>query len=511
MKKAKAFLLNGALLAASTLLLRFIGVAFNAYLTRSLGEAGMGLLTLTLSVYSFALTFSTSGINLASTRLCSEAAGRCSSDEMKRALRLCFLYALFFGAIGEVSLFALAPVIARNALEDMRTVFSIRVLALSLLPIALSSALSGYFNAVRRVWCNSLNMVLSQAARIASTVAFLYFLAPFGISYACCAVVAGITVSEIFSLAVSFILFLLSKKGYGDQNAPEGLFRRLIDISLPVAFAAYARSGLVTIEHILIPRGLKKNGASAAEALASYGTVHAMALPIVLFPSAVLSAFASLLVPELSEALACGQKKRVKYISAKVLRATALFSIGASSVLAAFGQGLGEAIYSSADAGKYIRLFAVLVPVMYFDTSVDAMLKGIGEQVYSMKVNILDAALSVILVWALVPKLGVGGYIIMVFVTEVLNMLLSVKKLVERTHVRINVFSFFILPLICSAGAAGAAYLILPTLFSRSSQGGALFCCVGAVFTLCLYIGFLLLSGALKRADIRYFKKVLAK
>ena len=158
-----------------------------------------------------------------------------------------------------------------------------------------------------------------------------------------------------------------------------------------------------------------------------------------------------------------------------------------------------------------IRLFAVLVPVMYFDTSVDAMLKGIGEQVYSMKVNILDAALSVILVWALVPKLGVGGYIIMVFVTEVLNMLLSVKKLVERTHVRINVFSFFILPLICSAGAAGAAYLILPTLFSRSSQGGALFCCVGAVFTLCLYIGFLLLSGALKRADIRYFKKVLAK
>ena len=65
--------------------------------------------------------------------------------------------------------------------------------------------------------------------------------------------------------------------------------------------SAYVRSGLISIEHMLIPVGLEKHGLTKSNALSLYGIIQSMVLPIVLFPSALISSFAGLLVPELGE------------------------------------------------------------------------------------------------------------------------------------------------------------------------------------------------------------------
>ena len=101
----------------------------------------------------------------------------------------------------------------------------------------------------------------------------------------------------------------------------------------------------------------------------------------------------------------------------------------------AFGNDMGQSIYSSAEAGKYICAFAPLVPVMYLDTAVDSVLKGIGKQLYCMKVNILDSSLSLILVLILVPKFGPVGYIVCVYIAELVNAALSIGKMVRETDI----------------------------------------------------------------------------
>ena len=82
--------------------------------------------------------------------------------------------------------------------------------------------------------------------------------------------------------------------------------RKLLGIALPVAFSSYLRQGLVTIEHLLIPWGLKKKGDSQQAALSTYGILQGMALPVVMFPYAFLSPFCNLLVPEIAEKRAAG-------------------------------------------------------------------------------------------------------------------------------------------------------------------------------------------------------------
>ena len=64
MKNVKAFFMNTLLLTATALLMRTIGVAFNAYLSQKIGEAGIGLFQLIMSVYTLAVTFASSGIRL---------------------------------------------------------------------------------------------------------------------------------------------------------------------------------------------------------------------------------------------------------------------------------------------------------------------------------------------------------------------------------------------------------------------------------------------------------------
>lgn len=48
---------------------------------------------------------------------------------------------------------------------------------------------------------------------------------------------------------------------------------------------------------------------------------------------------------------------------------------------------------------------------MYTDMVTDGCLKGLGEHLASMSYNILDALCGVVLVWFLLPKFGLNGYI----------------------------------------------------------------------------------------------------
>ena len=66
---------------------------------------------------------------------------------------------------------------------------------------------------------------------------------------------------------------------------------------------------------------------------------------------------------------------------------------------------------------------------MYTDMVVDGCLKGLGQQVWSMGINILDALLGVILVYTLLPVGALTAYIGIIYFNEILNLTLSLLRL----------------------------------------------------------------------------------
>lgn len=505
MAKFRLFLKNTLLLTLTSLLMRTSGVYFNLYLTDRLGADGMGLFTLTGTVYGFAIILATSAVTLAATRLVSEAmgdaTGNARSDEAKEsgqilaAMRQCIGYSLFFGILAGGLLFCLATLLGERVLGDPRTVPSLRLMALSLPFQALTSALSGYFTAVRRVSKNALTMIFEQTLRIGATILLLTYCTSGGLEQACLWVVAGGVLGNLFSFLYCLFLYLRDLRRFhrgqrAEHSAMAPMQRKLLAIALPVAFSSYLRQGLVTLEHLLIPWGLKKRGNSQTAALSTYGLMQGMALPIIMFPYAFLSPFCNLLVPEIAEKRAARDERGVEQITLRVFRFVLAMGIGTAGIFLCLSSELGTVICDSREAAKYINLLAPLVPIMYLDTAVDSILKGLDEQLFCMRVNLLDSALSVVIVVFLLPRMGIYGYIAEIFACELINASLSVMRLMDVLKLRLSPW-MAIRPLLAVFAATALARFIFAFTLPYATDGWVLSAHVLVIAL--LYVGFLAL------------------
>lgn len=129
-------------------------------------------------------------------------------------------------------------------------------------------------------------------------------------------------------------------------------------------------------------------------------------------------------------------------------------------VLFAFSHEIGAAVSQNPDVGVYIRLLAPVIPVMYLDTAVDCMLKGMDEQLSVMRYNVADAAISMVLVYLLLPVLGIKGYILVIVLSEVFNFSLSLGRLIRVAKFEVDITERVVKPLLCAAISVLAARIL---------------------------------------------------
>lgn len=425
---------NTLIMTATNLLMRSIMVSFNAYLTSKIGSAGMGLFQLIMTVYSMAVTFSCAGIKLAGTRVTVEInAGK--KNDLNKSLKMFDVYALVCGTFICVVLFAFSDAAGKYWISDIRASSPLKILALSLPFVAMSASLSGYFTASGLITQYSLIQLIEQFTRIAVAILILNKINVYDIKSACMAIVTATTAAEAVSFSLSFILkkIKIPKK----TNKKSVNFRRMLRVALPDAAGTCARSILLTVEHLLIPKGFKKSGTGSEGALSAYGNIHGMSLPVLLYPSALLTSFSALLIPELAAKNERHDRKGISRMVENNLRRTLIYSLFCALIMAAFAPLISDLIYKSDEAVQYIRILAPLVPIMYMDTVTDGMLKGLDQQVQSMRYNIIDSALCVVMVWFLLPKYSVKGYIFILYASELINFYLSIGRLIKICDIRI--------------------------------------------------------------------------
>ena len=510
--RTRVFFLNAISLTATALIIRAVSVIFNVYISNAAGSEAVGLFSLLGSVYAFSITLATAGINLGTTRLVSEAIALKNDSLAKKRATCALAVCTLTGIVSSILLFLLSQPLAKYALGDVRAVIPLKVLSLTLTPIAICSCFSGYFTAVRRVKANAAFQLVSQGVKFFATVFLLSNLANKDCESACTVLVIGGAISEFFSFIVNFILYLFDRRKLkknvlkSDNDSTPKIIKDLISINLPVTVSACIRSALSMIQHILIPRGLYRNGGSWSLALSSYGALHGMAMPLLLFPSAFTSAFAGLLIPEISACCAQNDFKRLERTSYRALSLSLFFSVGVSGIMLFFSHELGMLVYKNAEAALYIRVLAPLIPVMYIDSAVDAILKGSGHQVYSMNVNIADTLAACVFAITLVPMIGIWGYVISIYATEILNTTLSLLKLISISKIRPKVFRQVFMPIICIIGATNVAHIALAV---NPIKNALVTLVAGISLSLILYVALLFITRTVTSEETEFLSASL--
>lgn len=490
MLRDKTLAFNTALLTASGLVMRFVGMVWQIWLVSRIGEAGIGLFQLVMSVNSLAATVAMSGSRYAVTRLTSEENGLGRPYGAAQALGECMLYGLFFGLAAGVILLLTARPLGFLWLEDARTVRPLMLLALTMPLTGIDSVMHGYFTAVGRVWKGVCVSVCQQLVTIAVTAALLMHTPSDNLEKAVAVITAGSLIGECFGVAVLGLAYAADRRRHGivrtkDTPPLPGMTGRMLGIALPLAAASYARSGLSTLQHLLVPRGLRASGLTADSALAGYGVIQGMALPVVLFPSCLMMAVAELIVPKLTEKQMRHDDAAICRVTEDVLYKGLIFCSITASLLLAMGGSLGMALYESEQAGRYIQLFALIVPVMYMDMATDGCLKGLGDMMFCMYVNIADVGLSALLVWLLLPRWGLGAYIFVICFTEIFNFALSFRRLRKVACFQLP-FKQSVRAILCAALCGAAARLIGIYVGAAESTAGLVLSMAAGLGLYCL-------------------------
>ena len=183
-------------------------------------------------------------------------------------------------------------------------------------------------------------------------------------------------------------------------------------------------------------------------------------MPVIMFANVLIGSFSGLLIPEFSRLLAGGNYNRLKTVCDTIFKVTFIFSIGITGVFLIFANEISLMVYQSIEAGKWIRLLSPLIFFMYIDNIIDNMLKGINEQVSVMICNIIDLLVTISIIFFIVPIMGMYGYILSIFVSELLNFTISSLQLKKKINYSINFKKFIIQPILACLISYGLTKLI---------------------------------------------------
>ncbi len=447
MRKAKLFVINVLIMTSTAILMQTIGIVFSVYISNKIGAEGVGIFQLIMSVYTFAITLATSGINLAATRIASEESAKNNQSGSLKAIGQCLKLSLLLGIVSCILLLLLSNIITSKCFHNKVSNLPLQIIAFSLPFISMSAAINGYFSATRKVYKTASSQILEQILRIIISCLLINVFLPSGIEYACISLVSGTCLSEWLSFAYIYFFYLKDKKkNKKEEIKTRSYIKDILNICIPIAITSYIRSGLSTLKQLIIPLRLEKSGLSCENALAKYGLIGGMVMPILLFPSVFINSFSSLLIPEFSSIFVTKNYNRVKTLTNKIFKMTMLFSACIFGIFLNFNKELGMYIYNNIEVSNYLLILSPLVMIIYIDTVVDGILKGINEQVAVMKINIIDLFVSITFIYYLLPIYSINGYIAIIYISETLNGLLSIIRLVKITKIKIDYLNWIIKP-----------------------------------------------------------------
>ena len=418
---------SALMLTGVNLLLRFVSTGFQVYLSGRIGAAGIGLLQLVMSVGSLSMTAGMAGIRTATMYLTAEELGRRRPGNVTWVLSACLLYSILCSGAIAVALRLFAPFLAEHWIGNPGTVPAIRLFS-SFVPVTcLCGVMVGYFTAANRIGTLAIVEIAEQLFSMAVTMLVLVFWAGTDPSRACQSVILGSGLGGCLTLGCLVVLRVRERVKASPRIPVQ---RRLLQTAVPLALADDLKAGISTTENLMVPKRLALY-AGVENPLAAFGMVCGMVFPIVMFPAAILFGLAELLIPELARCAAAGSQQRIRYLAKRSLRVALLYGCLFCGLEFLLSQELCATLYKSTEAGHYLRLYALLIPMLYCDAITDAMIKGLGQQTASVRYNILTSSMDVVFLFLLLPRYGMMGYFFSFLITHLLNFILSLRRLLK--------------------------------------------------------------------------------
>lgn len=411
-------LITGTLLLTATgMLSRVIGFFYRIFLSRTIGAEGLGIYQLIFPILSLCIAFAASGIQTSISRFVAA-----SQTGSQKNAGISFLYAgmvisVFLSFLTCAFMISCSDFLAETILDEPRCAELLKVTAYSLPCACIHSCINGYYYGLKRTFVPAFTQLLEQVVRVASV--YVMYLITLEQHQTVTPVLAvwGIVCGEFASMLVSVTLLRFYKRDIPLAKAA----RSMASFAVPLTMNHVISHLFGSVEAILIPISLKSFGYCNSDALSVFGILNGMAIPMVLFPSAIVNSVCVLLLPTVSEIHAKADYHALWRAVRTTISYCLILGFLCTGGFLLTGRFIGQFIFHNSLAGTFIVILSWICPFLYLSATLSSVLHGLGRANSAFAISLIGCGVRIGFIFFLIPIFGIRSYLYGMLISHLLT------------------------------------------------------------------------------------------
>lgn len=411
---------------------RIMGFFYRIFLSRTFHAEGVGLYQLIFPVYALCFSFTSAGIQVALSRMVASRSALHQEKEAVLSLRTALFLTTALSLFVMIVLQRFSGQVAVYFLKESRCDVLLVAMSYAFPFASIHSCICGYYLGLKEIRIPALSQLYEQIARIGSV--WLFYKIGFHYSHDVHILIAvfGLVCGEFVAATLSLYTIRHTLRHAPVKSSKYlSISGELLRLSTPLTANRVLLNILQSIEAASIPLQLQLHGMTVSESLGTYGILTGMALPCILFPSAITNSISTMLLPTVAEIQTAGNRSTMKTLIQKV--SLSCFSLGFLCMVIFFTTGhfIGNFVFHNAEAGKFILILAFICPFLYTNTAFISVLNGLGKTGSTFFINLLGLCVRIGSIFVFIPIYGILGYLWGLLASQLLISILSLCFLVR--------------------------------------------------------------------------------
>ena len=460
-------------LTAAGFLSRVLGFFYRIFLSRTIGAEGLGLYQMIFPVYGICFSLCAGSIQTAISRFTAA-----KPEQAKQTLFTGFLISFSLALALALGIATHSDYIALHILMEPQCTPLLSAMALAIPCTAVHACICGYFYGKEKVQLPAVAQLLEQCVRIFTVFLIADIRYAEGRAVTPLVAVLGLAAGEAASaLFVLLAFFIFSETGFphthfvksGHISSRTGAWIRMIlsstgpllTLAAPLMANRLVMNLMQSAEAIFIPNRLELFGLTASQSVSLYGVLTGMAMPFIMFPSAITNSLAVVLLPTVARQQAAGNNSGITKTLSLSVRYSLYIGILCIGIFTVFGEELGITVFKNQDAGTCITILAWLCPFLYLATTMGSVLNGLGKTNITFLHNFTALSIRLLFVFFGIPCCGILAYLWGMLASEILLVIMHACSLRKLTACSYDAWNALVKPACCLLTSLGI-YRLFP-------------------------------------------------
>ena len=519
MPNKQNFIKGTLILVVANAVSKILGAVFKIPLTYILEEEGMAVFNTAFSVYVMILSFITSGMPLAISKMIAEQLALGRRGEARKIVTVSTFLLAAAGLLGMAAMFLGADFFA-GAMKDLKAANAIRFLSPAIFFVAVGTVFKSYYQGKVNMIPTAISQVVEAIVKLAAGYGLALFFANYAMETTAAWSVFGVTIGEIVATGILICLYLPDRRElvrHKARSSSRQICKAVGAIAVPMMISS-GIAGAMNIADITMIRSLLLHIQFTPETAEQfllqysshtnvfdnlpatmrisidgarwlYGAYSGYALTVFHLPVGIMATLGVTVLPVIAGALALHQQTRVEHTAGLALKITLLAALPCAAVLFLFAEPVLDLLFHNTASACMLQLLAPCLVFVCVSQILTAILNASGMIMRPFVHGLIGMCVKLLGNMLLItrPEFNIIGAVVSANISYLIIMLLDAAAVRRKMGIHCHIFRILGKPLLSAGVMCGVMTLLfrplcvlfsgeIPALLATLFVGGITYC-----------------------------------